>query len=103
MPVELSTGAVRECGPFGSQNCSVDVKSAQQSPILGLDVVRENLDCEVAHAHLPVKVLELALHHNVEGLEQKRVEVGLDFLFTFIFFKFFELLGFHSCTKQESY
>lgn len=60
----------------------------------------KDFDSKVAHAHLPVEVLEFAFHHNVEGLKQKRVEVGLDFLFTFIFFKFFELLRLHACSKQ---
>ena len=80
-----------------------DLQSLQQGSIFGLHVVWEHFHGEEAHSWLAIEALELALHHNVEGLEQKRVEVGLDFLFTFIFFKFFELLGFHSCRKQESY
>jgi len=55
---------------LGSQNCSIDVEAAQQSSVLRLNVVREDLDSEVAHAHLSVEVLELALDHNVERLEQ---------------------------------
>ena len=79
-----------------SQNCFVDVQSAEQGPVLCLDVVREDLDGEVAHAHLSVEVFELALHHDVECLEKQRVEVCLDFLFALVFFKLLKLLSFHA-------
>ena len=61
----------------------------------------EDLDGEVAHAHLAVEVLELALYHNVERLEEQRVEVGLDFLFALVLLELFELLRLHTYAETK--
>lgn len=84
-----------------SQNCSIDVEATQKGPVLCLDVVGEDLDGEVAHAHLSIEVLELALDHDVERLEQQGVEVGLHFLFALVLLKLLELLGFHTCLPNK--
>jgi len=54
---------------LSQQNCSIDVETAEKGAIFSLDVVGEDLDGEVPHAHLSIEVLELALHHDVECLE----------------------------------
>ncbi len=83
-----------------SQNCSIDVEAAKQGAILGLHIVREDFDGEISHAHLSIEVLKLAFDHNVERFEQQRIEVGLDFFFTLVFFKLFEFFSFHAYISQ---
>ena len=56
----------------------------------------ENFDSKIAHSHLSVKVLKLSLHHDIEGFEEERVEVGLDLLFALVFPELLEFLSFHT-------
>ena len=57
-------------------------QTLQESLVLALHVVGENLDGEVSHALLSVVVLELSFHHDVKALEQKAVEVLLHLVFS---------------------
>ena len=94
------SGVVTE-GVNLSQNCFIDVKATKECAVLCLHIVREHFHGEVAHAHLSVKVLELALDHDVERLEQQRVEIRLDLLFALVFLKLFEFLGLHACLSKR--
>lgn len=77
----------------------IDLQAFQQRTVLRLHVVWEDLDCEEAHLPLSVEEFELALDHDVEGFEQQRIEIFLDFLIVCTFLEVLESLGGFSYAK----